>query len=92
MDWSFNPKTAIFSLMVGICAAKVWLIPSGYWCGSVTVANQTTAGPRCLTREHAQAWCEAQLAALAAAGRCVTRYFVFDRWEHLLAFMIQHLE
>ena len=70
MDWSFNPKTDIYALMVGPCTAEVWRIPSGYWGSEVTVAHQTQVRTIALTREDAQAWCEAQLAALGAAGRC----------------------
>ncbi len=70
MDWSFNPKTDIYHLMVGACSAQVWRIPSGYWGSEVTVANQTPVRTISLTREDAQAWCEAQLAPLVASGRC----------------------
>jgi hypothetical protein len=47
-------------------------MPSGCWGSEVTVAHQTPVRTIALTREDAQAWCEAQIAALVAAGRCTS--------------------
>jgi hypothetical protein len=69
MEWtSDNGQT--YTAEQDSCQVRVWYSTVGEWKAFVRWAGSTARYASFTTREDAQAWCEAQLVELAAAGQC----------------------
>ena len=70
MAWTSNNAGQRYTTTQGRCQGSVWQDATDHWTAVVS-ANGLAIGQDSFTAvEDAQAWCEAQLEDLAAAGRC----------------------
>ena len=69
MDW-ISDTDQQYTTTQGTCQEIVWRSTSRTWKAIVSRQGVAVHTNRFMTLEEAQAWCETQLAALAAAGRC----------------------
>ena len=70
MEWTSDTTGQRYTITQGRCQGTVWQDATRHWTAIVN-ANGLALGQNSFTAvEDAQAWCEAQLADLTAAGRC----------------------
>ncbi len=69
MDW-ISDTGQQYTTTQGTCQGIVWHNTGGSWKAIVSRQGVAVRTNRFMTLEEAQAWCETQLAVLAAAGRC----------------------
>ena len=69
MEWTMDTDHQ-YTVTQGTCQGLVWQHLRGDWAAIISRDGSTVSHDSFPTLEEAQAWCEAQLVALAAAGRC----------------------
>jgi hypothetical protein len=68
--WTRDVTGRQYTLIQGVYHGMVWHASTGEWIALLSQDGHALQHTRCLTLKEAQAWCEAQLAALVAARRC----------------------
>ena len=63
MEWVHDPTDQAATLIAGDACCRVWQTAGGTWAALISVRGDATAAYSFPSREEAQAWCEAQLAA-----------------------------
>ena len=71
MDWTTDHEGHTYTTALGDCAATVTQTAPGSWTVTVRYAGTTVGQNGFTTLEAAQAWCERELVALAAADQCL---------------------
>ncbi len=69
MDW-ISDTDQQYTTTQGTCQGMVWRNTGGSWKALVSRQGVAVGTNRFPTLEEAWAWCEAEIAALATAGRC----------------------
>ena len=69
MAWTSDTDQQ-YTVAQGRCQGLVWQHLHGDWAALVSRDGRAVSQDNFPTLADAQAWCETQLAALAAAGRC----------------------
>ena len=70
MDWMADDAGERYSASQSTCQGHVWREVTGDWAALISHEGHTVDQNWFAVVEDAQAWCEARLAELAAAGRC----------------------
>ena len=70
MDWISDTTGEQYTATQGSCHGLVWQESTGGWKAIVSHQGVAVRTNRFTTLEEAWAWCEAEIAPLAAAGRC----------------------
>ena len=70
MEWTSDTGGQTYTTKQESCQALVWRTMSREWNVLVSGEGSAVGHETFTTLEDAQAWCEAQLAELAAAGQC----------------------
>ncbi len=69
IDWTSNGDHQ-YTVTRGPCQALVWQHVDGDWAAIVSLHGSAVSHDSFPTLEEAHAWCEGEIAALAAAGQC----------------------
>ena len=72
MTWRSNNGGQTYTAQQDSCQALVWHTRSGEWRALVSWEGSAVGQADFATLEAAQAWCEAEVAALNAAGWCTS--------------------
>ena len=70
MEWTSHNAGERYTTTQGTCQSTVWRDTTGQWTAVVSSEGLAVGQNSFASLEDAWAWCEAQLADLAAAGRC----------------------
>ena len=70
MEWTGETADEHYTTTQGRCQGTVWRNLAGEWTAVVSSDGIAVGQHSFAALEDAWAWCEAQLADLAAAGRC----------------------
>ena len=72
MDWTGDDTGQRYTTTQGNCQARVWRTRDGEWRALVSWTGSAVGQADFATLEAAQAWCEAEVAELTAAGWCTS--------------------
>ena len=72
MDWTSDNEGQTYTAQQDTCQALVWRTQPGEWRARVSWAGSAVGQVDFATLEAAQAWCEAEVAELTAAGWCTS--------------------
>ena len=70
MEWTSDNAGERYTATQGSCQGLVWRESAGEWSALISREGTALHTNRFTTLEEAWAWCEAQLADLAAGGQC----------------------
>ena len=72
LAWTRDTTRERYTITQGTCQGLVWRHEHGDWAALVSRDGTAVSHDSFFALEDAQAWCEAQLTALAASGRCAS--------------------
>ena len=70
MEWMSTNEGRTHTVRQDDCQALVWRMATGAWDALVIRQGRAVGHDRFVALQDAQAWCEAEIAALAATGPC----------------------
>ncbi len=73
MEWTSDTTGRRYTTTQGSCQGTVWQNTTGQWTATVHSTGLDVGQRSCAALADAQAWCEAQITALVATGRCAQR-------------------